>query len=207
MTTPAFTERNDRGIRLRPDGEPIAFTIEISVPSLNEAWVPATELIREYWLEVGIDARRKSEDRSLFLERVFSNQHDATSYIGEFGDYDALLWPDGFIPTRIFAMYGVGWGIWYSSGGADGVEPPPEVRRQLELFDRVKQTIDDAERGELFRHALQITRELFYAIGVSLPPQYRGIVKSTFHNVPNGVVGTILEAPAVGRPEQFFTTA
>jgi ABC-type transport system substrate-binding protein len=201
-----FAERDDKGIRLRPDGKPIQFLIDVGVPSLNEAWIPATELVRKYWLEVGVDARIKSEDRSLFFERVFNNQHDAASYIGEFGDNDAQLWPDAFVPTRIFALYGVGWGMWYSSDGADGIEPPAAIRRQLELFDDVKATVDDAERAELFRQVIAIARDQFYAIGTSLPLPYYGVVKNTFHNVPDVLPGTILESPAFARPEQFFTT-
>jgi ABC-type transport system substrate-binding protein len=201
-----FSDRDDKGIRLRPDGKPIAFQIDVGVPSLNEAWIPATELVRKYWLEVGVDARIKSEDRSLFFERVFNNQHDAASYIGEFGDFDALLWPDAFVPTRIFALYGVGWGMWYSSDGADGMEPPSAVRRQLQLFDEAKRVVDDTDRAELFRQVIALAREQFYAIGTSLPLPYYGVVKNTFHNVPDALPGTILESPAFARPEQFFTT-
>ncbi|HEY8454794.1 MAG TPA: ABC transporter substrate-binding protein [Actinopolymorphaceae bacterium] len=202
-----FDRRDGNGIRLRRDGKPIAFQIDVGIPSLNEAWVPATELVRKYWREVGIDARVKSEDRTLFFERVFNNQHDAAAYIGEFGDRDAPLWPDAFVPTRIFALYGVGWGQWYSSGGENGMEPPPEVRRQLELFDRVKATVDDEERDELFRQVIAIAREQFYAIGTSLPAHYYGIVKNNFHNVPRTLPGTIQEPVAFAAPEQFFTTA
>jgi ABC-type transport system substrate-binding protein len=200
-----FRARNGKGIRLRSDGKPITFQIDLGTPSLNEAWAPATELIRGYWQEVGVDARVKTEDRSLFFERVFHNQHDAAAYIGEFGDRDALLWPDAFVPTRIFALYGVGWGIWYSSGGKDGMEPPPAVLRQLRLFDDVKRTVDDKERMELFRQVIGISREQFYAIGTSLPAPYYGIVRNTFENVPKTLPGTIVESPAFAPPEQFFT--
>src|SRR5690606_37800766 len=61
-----FDRRDGNGIRLRRDGKPIAFQIDVGIPSLNEAWVPATELVRKYWREVGLDARVKSEDRTLF---------------------------------------------------------------------------------------------------------------------------------------------
>jgi peptide/nickel transport system substrate-binding protein len=70
----------------------------------------------------------------------------------------------------------------------------------------VKATVDDAERAELFRQVIAIARDQFYAIGTSLPLPYYGVVKNTFHNVPDVLPGTILESPAFARPEQFFTT-
>jgi peptide/nickel transport system substrate-binding protein len=40
------------------------------------------------------------------------------------------------------------------------------------------------ERSELFARALEITREEFYTIGISLPPASFGVTTNVMRNVP-----------------------
>lgn len=203
-----FEQRDEDGIRLRPDGKPIAFTVEIAVPSLTAGWVPAMELVTDYWSEVGIDARIKSEDRSLFWEKMISSQHEASVWLGEFGDIDAVLFSAAYMPARGDSQFAVNWGKWYETDGEEGTEPPPEVIRQFEIFDEAKAAVDDSARVELFREALAISRDQFYNIGVALPTNGYGIVKNTFHNVPKSMPGSFpYPTPAPTRPEQYFRTA
>lgn len=57
------------------------------------------ELTKGYWTRVGIDIQIRSEGRSLFNGRWFSDQQDANVFTGEFGGRDAIFFPPTFPPT------------------------------------------------------------------------------------------------------------
>ncbi len=90
--------------------------------------------------------------------------------------------------------------------GVDPKEEPPEnIRRQQELFDQVKSATDPAQRIAHFRELLAINKELFPAIGISLPALGYGIKKTNFHNVPSPMGGSSpFPYPGTGNSEQFF---
>lgn len=70
----------------------------------------------------------------------------------------------------------------------------------------MKAAVDDEERTELFRQVLAVSRDQFYNIGIALPVNGYGIVKRTFHNVPERMPGSFpYPTPAPTRPEQYFT--
>jgi peptide/nickel transport system substrate-binding protein len=158
----SFPERDGDGIRLGPDGEPIRFTLDF-VPEFRAEWADMVELVRGYWLEVGIDANLRSADRSLFDERKNANQHDA----GVWGATEGALGSDTFTAPFYFFPYNVGsrfaipWAMWYQSRGEEGEEPPEPARRQMELFDQIRATADKDRQEELMRELLLITRDEF----------------------------------------------
>ena len=114
----AFQEKNDEGIRIGPDGNPISFDVEVALGFLPEE-VDVMELVRGYWREVGVDMRVKTEERSLFVERVVANDHDATIWGGDGGSVDILLRPRFYVPTGHNSRcdYAIAWADWYNSGG------------------------------------------------------------------------------------------
>ena len=66
-----LTRRNEDGVRLRPDGEPIDITIETT--ALNSMTL---ELIAGSWTNVGVKTRVKELARQLFYQRKAALMHD-----------------------------------------------------------------------------------------------------------------------------------
>jgi ABC-type transport system substrate-binding protein len=197
-------QKDADGFRLRPDGERIAFSVEIPT-GFKPAWVDAAELLRGYWNEVGVQMQVKSEADSLFTVRVEANQHDAVMYDGNAGLRDALLDPTWYFPYGGGSYFAVDWATWYTSGGKNGAEPPAYAREQMELYGKVQATIDPQEQRDLFMQVLRIAQEQFYVIGLVLPAVGYNVVQDSLHNVPKSVPEAWLYPdPGPTRPEQFF---
>lgn len=197
-------ERDAEGFRLGPDGARVSLDVEII--TTNQNWIDAMGLIQQYWAEVGIAAQAKVEDRSLLWERKNAAEHDAMIWTGDSG-IGELVNPSRYFPQFNGSHFAVRWAAWYINPDDPFAEEPPEpTRRQMELYDQVKQSSDPARQEELMREILQIAKEQFYLIGVVLPANGYGIVKNNFHNVPATMFsdGSVWINPAPTNPEQFF---
>lgn len=199
-----YSETNSNGIRLGPDGEPIQFQIDASTGAGKPELIDGLELVIGYWREVGVDASINGVDQTLFSERRSGNQQDADVWDGD-GGIDILQNPQSFAPTAVNTGWSPLWAEWYSSGGSGGEEPPEAAKEQLELYDQVTETLDEAERADLIRRILEIAKEQFYTIGISSPVPGYGVVKNDFRNmVPETFFAATFPYPGVTNPEQFF---
>jgi ABC-type transport system substrate-binding protein len=200
-----YTKRDANGTRLRPDGKPIQFSVEIPTPTLKDFWVDAMNLVKGYWAEVGVLISVNGEDRALFYERKEANKHDAGVWQGDGGLQDALLDLRWYMPFDHESIFATPWALWFTSGGKEGQEPPPAARRQMDLYRQVRQTTDKDEQGRLIKEILQIAKEEFWAIGTVLPTSGYGIVANNFHNVPESMPEAYLyPTPGPSMPEQYF---
>jgi ABC-type transport system substrate-binding protein len=201
-----FAERDGDGFRLGPDGKRISFNVEVPTAYRAE-WPDTTQLVSTHWQKVGVDMKVKNEDRALFDERTDGGQHDAAVWQAEGGGWiEPLMRTDWYFPSANESTnYAPRWMQWYQTGGKGGERPPAPVRRQMELYQQVRQTMDEAERDQLLKELLTISKEFFYHIGTILMPQSYGIVKNNFHNVPKSVPQSFLyPTPGPTNPEQYF---
>jgi len=199
-----YTDRDDDGYRLLPDGRRIRINVEM--PSGFDPTYPvASELIRDYWAEVGVDLRIKNEGSALFWERLFANEHDAVIYTAESGLRDAILDPGWFFPVGGRCYYARSWADWYGTRGESGERPPEAVRQQMEIYDEINATMDVDRQRELFMEILGISREQFYVIGTALIEGRYSIVQNRMGNVLNPIPeGSLYPDPAPIGPEQFY---
>jgi peptide/nickel transport system substrate-binding protein len=195
-----LTERDSDGYRLM-DGKRVSLIVNTTGDADDSS---VLEKVRLYWADVGVEMRAQTMDRSLFFERVSSNDFDAAIWYGDAGLYDALFFPRWWFPSEEYSFYGILWANWYMD--REPKEQPPEnILRQQELFNQVKSTTDQEERIALFRELLDINKELFPAIGISLPTAGYGIKKKNFHNVPAPMGGSSpLPYPGTAGSEQFY---
>jgi peptide/nickel transport system substrate-binding protein len=201
-----LTERGGDGFRLGPDGNPLSIEVEVADPGPVPYWLDAMNLVVGYWREVGINARTRAEDRSLFKERTEANQHDVGVWVGPGGWGDETRRPFFYLPTADFEQaFAPLWAQWYQSRGARGEEPPAATKQQCELFWQFAQTADAGKRHELFRQILQIAQEQFYVIGTLRVPTGYGIVRTDFHNVPEEMPESFdFATPGGSGPSQYF---
>lgn len=201
-----YTERDFQDYRLGPDGERISFRVDIAA-GFNPFWNDAMELVRSYWRAVGIEVSLNTIDRTLFYDRKEANEHDANVWTGDAGLTDAYMDPRWYLPFSTESNFGIAWANWYNDGVGPQQEPPEATLRQLELYDEFLAEADEDRRAELFGEILQIAKEEFYSIGTVLPVGDYGIVKNTFHNVPESMPGAwVFPHPAPINPEQYYMT-
>ncbi len=201
-----FTKRDGDGYRLGPDGKKIFFSVEVPT-AFRAEWPDTMQLVRSHWQEVGVDIQVKNEDRALFDERTDAGQHDAAVWQAEGGGWiEPLMRTDWYFPSANESTnYAPQWMLWYQSRGKDGERPPAQVQRQMDLYEQVRQTMDENQRDAHLREMLKIAKEYFFHIGTVLMPQSYGIVKNNFHNVPKSVPQSFLyPTPGPTNPEQYF---
>lgn len=202
-----YAERNADGIRLRPDGTPIAFTITISDndPS-NSSWGRVMELVAGYWQALGVDAVVEIMERDAAQSRVDLNQHDVYIWEG-MGGLEVILNPVYYVPMSPGAsFYAIGWSHWYTNrDNAAAIEPPAPVQEQLMIYRQLLSTADTDTQNMLMQKLLTIATDQFYTIGVSLPGNSFGIVRTNFRNVPSVMpLAWSYPSPAPTNPEQYF---
>lgn len=196
-----FTERDGSGNRLGPDGKPIRINVEhSSMPGFDDALA----LVATCWRAVGISMTPDSMDRSLYEERRRGNLPAASVWQAG-GGTDVIQNPFWYAPLSERSDYAQLWARWYISGGTSGEEPPANTKRQMDLYDEIKQTVDAARQTQLMNELLKLAAEEFYHIGMVLPGNGYGIKKNDFHNVPSGMPDSVrVSTPALTNPEQYF---
>lgn len=197
-----YTEKDSDGIRLGPDNQPIRINVEhSSLPGFDDALA----LVSTWWREVGVLMTPDAMDRSLYEERRRSNQPDASVWQAG-GGIDVIQNPYWYAPLSSRSDYAQLWATWYVSQGESGEEPPANTRRQMELYDEIRVTIDADRQAALMAELLELAAEEFYHIGMVLPGNGYGIKKNDFHNVPlDGIPDSVrVSTPALTNPEQYF---
>ncbi len=198
-----LTELDDEGFRKRLDGEDLTITIEYA--PVFGPWGDAVQMICDQWQEIGIRAVPKEEARPLLGERV-AEGHEVDIGIWT-GDKCAtpLLWGQWFMPMAAGSWcQAVDWWAWYNTKGAQGEEPPEEVKRQYDLFDKIHAVPED-ERDQYAEEFFDNASENLWYIGVVGGLPHVGIVKENFRNVPEEAISDWMQlTPGNTEPEQYF---
>lgn len=176
-------KRDASGMRLRPDGRPFSFVLEVTATP-NKDLVDVANMLTKYWRAVGLNVQAKPEDRTLLYERKNSNELDAMMWFGE-GGANPISDPRSYFPYSLESSWAIAWAHSYMGTGSEfAEEPPAEIKRLTDLYRRVEATADKTTQLKLMKELLQGTADLFPAIGICTPPNLYGIVKNTLRNVP-----------------------
>ena len=196
-----LTQRNQTGIRLRPDGKPIEINIETSSTMLGAGKM--FEMIAANWKSIGIDAKVKTQARQLYAQRRNALLCDVLVWGGA-GEIIPTLDPRWFLPYSASSFHALDFARWYRSGGKRGTRPPKEMLRALNLFTQLESTIDEEEQIKIFKKIIKINHENMWVIGtVGAIPQLF-IVNNDFRNVPEVAVGCWpLRTPGATAPESY----
>ena len=160
-----YAKKDDRGMRLGPDGKPISFGL--LTRNDKKFMVDISELLVHYFREVGIDARLDVAERSLVRQRAFSGQFDMNVEDLPGGKFDAFLRPQQLLPMHHNAVYGVQWYQWFLGKG--GEEPPAQVKRQFDLWRQVNATTDQSKQVEMMKEIITIAEDNFFLMGIAPP--------------------------------------
>lgn len=179
-------QRDAEGFRLGPDGNRVQFLMENYPAELGTPAIDIFTQIANYWQAVGLDARAKEVERSLWSERVLANEVDMPAY-----GIDEIQWtmaPTIYVPYKD-CYWAVGYGMWFGSDGAEGVEPPDEIKQLVDWFEQLKAEPDAAKREELGHKILDQHNEQVYMIGTVYVDILPMIKHNTMMNVMEKAVG------------------
>ncbi len=200
-------DKNGDGMRLLPNGEPLTFQV-MATPDYMPEHVDIVNLVTDYWKAVGVGAELNSVARSLLYSRKEANEHDAVVWIGDSGLQDAILEPRWYFPSTGESNFGYAWYLWYQNPPnpqAEPMEPPEEAQRQMELYDEVEATADPEVQNQVFNELLEISVDMFYAIGISLPSPGYAIKNVSLRNVPSVMPdASLYPNPAPTNPQQWW---
>jgi peptide/nickel transport system substrate-binding protein len=191
-------KRDSEGFRLRPDGK----KLEI-VNSVEGDWVPVlieiAELYKKHWKDIGIRVVNKPQNWSILLEKRTNAEFDMlTSGLG-FGTRSTILSRGKFFPVSNSWEFQPQYGMWFDSGGKEGTEPPPEVKRLRAIWEELTATTDEAKFEKLLKEAADIHTEEQIVIGGITPPgdkEGAWIAKKNLRN---------LNAPGMGIDGWMYT--
>ena len=120
-------QRDGDGFRLRPDGETLFINFQISVA--EPAWAQMGELITDYWNQVGVKTQYKLIDRGLWTELRQSGQHDVGAWGLDLSDLALITRTmPNMRPSWDPRSLANNWQAWFESDGANGEEPPQEIK-------------------------------------------------------------------------------
>lgn len=175
-------ERDSDGWRLGPDGE--RFVIPFEIPSLMGWEPPMTELLVEYWEDLGIRTTMTTISATLWFTRGQANELKATAHWNASTNaleidrpYAREMMPD-FIRS-----WGAGYREWYDSGGAQGEEPPQMLQDYFALYDQVTRAPTVEERTAALQEMLRIIHDEILWISISWP-QRPSVFSAQLRNTP-----------------------
>jgi len=196
-----LVERDDEGFRLRPDGEPLIFTLEYA--PIFGPWRDAAQMVSMQWQAIGVRAVPKEEDRSLLDQRANANEHDVNIWMTDYC-FTPLINPVSLIPISTWNSFAPEYAAWYVSGGESGEEPTEEFARAYALYDQIKAASPD-KVGPLAEALFDHVSENVWTIGTVGGLPHVGVVKNNFRNVPEEAVSDWLQlTPGNTNPEQYF---
>ncbi len=186
-----LTERDGDGFRLRSDGQRL--TINLEHAAIKSTYTPLSELLVDMWGDIGIQVNIRVVGDDILEPRILSNEI-------EFGMWHGDKSSDVLFPTRPdwFVAHQNGWeqpwnsmwSLWYTSDGAEGEEPPQEIKDVLATWEQMLQTVDDDEFVRLGQEILRSQAENLWTIGTVGGVPEPMIVGSNLRNYPQeGYVG------------------
>jgi peptide/nickel transport system substrate-binding protein len=205
-----YTERDQEGFRLGPDGNRISFGVDVFSTASDQ--IDALDVIQLQWREVGIDMQLRVMDRSIIdIRTKDTSEFDVhvNSFGGGGGALDTILDPRWILPMQRDSVFANAWRNWYLGGAiaqqTRAEEPPEAMKRQMELYDQLKATGDLDQQIELMNEIIEIAAEEFWVMGISYMGEGYGVVHNNFHNVLDPMpYAWQYPDPAPTRPEQYF---
>jgi peptide/nickel transport system substrate-binding protein len=175
------------GFRLRPDGKPLVihliYAIQWGDPALHE-------LAKEYWEAVGVKVELKEISTEAYRAMAASNDHDI-QVTNSGTETEAPLYSN---PFRLFPpfgdaalepLFGAPWAEWHATNGAQGTEPPDDIKPLWDLTDKWKSSLPGSDDYiKIGQELAQVQIDRGMIIGTITSPPVITIVSRNLVNVP-----------------------
>ncbi len=177
-----LTERDDKGLRLRPDGKPMRFTMLTFAVGIGLDQQTVLEYAKRNLTDVGIDTVLKSVTQDLWYTEVTRGNFDMICY--SFAGYQWDIDPLWYVPNTEYCYWAPRFGRWsYDPENKDSAEPPEVIKNLLTLYEQLKVAPDDQERLRLGREILRAHDENVWIIGTMPMPYQPMVVADDLMNV------------------------
>jgi peptide/nickel transport system substrate-binding protein len=191
--------KDAEGRRLLPNGQQLTLTVD---------WgdLKGLQQIQSDWAAVGVKMIIGNlSDRTAYYNKKNSNNADLTVWSGD-GGFDVVQDPRWYFPFSTESNFAPAWAAAYYAPSSPIAETPPaDVKKQQDLYNQLIEAPDAAQQTKLMKQILKISKDQFYAIGISLPTDGFGIVKNNFHNVPATMPSAwTYPNPAPTNPCQYY---
>ncbi len=192
----------DDGYYTFADGSELLLVIETSAQEASMA--DSLELIAQWWGEVGIRTEVEIMTREVFWPRAGANEVMIAVWSTDRG-LVPMVDPIYQFPFDTRSWMAPAYGQWYNTRGAEGMEPTPEFRAAMALYDEYRATTDPARQLEIGRELVRMSTENLWALGtVGLVPT-PVVVRNNFMNVdPNHTADWIIMTPGTLEPATFY---
>ena len=132
-----LTERDDKGMRLRPDGKPMRFTMLTFAVGIGLDQQTVLEYAKRNLTDVGIDTVLKSVTQDLWYTEVTRGNFDMICY--SFAGYQWDIDPLWYVPNTEYCYWAPRFGRWsYDPKNKDSAEPPEVIKNLLTLYEQLK---------------------------------------------------------------------
>jgi peptide/nickel transport system substrate-binding protein len=204
-----LTERDNEGYRLRRDNGERLRIQTVAVGGAFIDWPAVGEMVAfQIGENLGIQLDLQELERSLWDERVYANETQISIWMND-GSEHLFIYPHHALPTTTLnPQMGPHHALWWQTDGAEGVEPPEEMKRAQDLFSSAFSVVDEEERDGIAQEIWEILVDEQYSIGtVGLSPAAMGvrIVKNYMGNIPaQQANGQHVRTPCTSQPPTFF---
>ncbi|MCB9156578.1 MAG: ABC transporter substrate-binding protein [Caldilineaceae bacterium] len=203
-----LTEKDADGYRLRTDnGERLVLEVN-PIPAFIQ-FTKVAELVRDDWAELGIFLNVVEQERGLVETRRAANEIQMFLWQND-GTDELYLYPYHALPVANTSGTGPAYGDWYSSNGAQGIEPTDESH--IKVFDLFSQGLKATpeERVTIGQEIWQIITDEVWTIGtVGQSGAFMGVrvVKNNMGNIPSRQFNIQAgQTPNISRPSTFYFT-
>lgn len=202
-------QKDAEGYRLRTDnGERLVLEVN-PIPAFIQ-FTAVAEMVKEDWAEIGIFLNVVEQERGLVEQRRAANELQMFLWQND-GTDELYLYPYHALPVANNSGTGPAYGNWYSSGGTQGIEPPPDssVRKVLDMFSQGLKATPE-ERIAIGQEIWKIITDEVWTIGiVGQSGAFMGVrvVKNNMGNIPSRQFNIQAgQTPNISRPATFYFT-
>ena len=179
-----LSKRNNRGVRLLPDGRPMEIIVETAGEDTEQADV--LELVHDSWLQAGIKIFTKPLQREVLRNRVFAGTTLISVWSGlENGIPTPGTSPAELAPTNQQQFQWPKWGQYYETNSKAGEQIDMAIPRQLaKLNESWVIAGDDLTRRQIWEEMLDLHTDNVFSIGLASGVRQPVVVSNRLHNVP-----------------------
>lgn len=179
-----LTERDERGIRLLPDGRPMDIIVETA--GEDEQQIDVLELIKESYRSIGIALYSRPSQRDVFRNRVYAGETLMSIWFGwENGISTPNSSPAELAPTDQASLQWPRWGQYYQNKGAAGEAIDlHEAQHLMDLYLAWLATDNFEHRTVIWREMLDIHADQLFLIGIVSGVPQPIVVNTALRNVP-----------------------
>lgn len=195
------------GKRQRPDGQPLELVLTYVDSTAGVPTGDAFTMVQRYWEEIGVGLSLRPVDPTLYTELRSANDFDLDGTTMPSDDFD--MEPVWLIPTGSNSHSAPGYGQWYATGGAEGMEPPAEIKELIGSWDALRSAETDEARLEAGHAIVTQHDEKMYAIGLLALPFQPVVVTDDMRGVRDDEpkLSFYYGREGITKPEQISFTA